>query len=267
MSLTESVAAGLSLSEGLFPQVEGEVVISQVGGDEAGKVGGFRSSRRRARSPGQQREDPGEPFFVTRFAGPQFPETRGKRQLRTRLSLFVPSTLYSLAADDHHPLVGAALRGWERFAGLVPSDVADAVAVIHSDPGPLANALVARGTTLTARDLWLVNAALQPHRTVLLDWGLATEAPGAVDFATFLMRASAVAASRDDLVDDVRRIRGSQHDEIALRLALLAAVADLGSNKALDATEHSDSSIRDRETAELSWWVQAARSGLDAGLC
>ena len=82
------------------------------------------------------------------------------------------------------------------------------------------------------------------------------------------MRASAAAASRDDLVDDVRRIRGSQHDEIALRLALLAAVADLGSNKALDATEHSDSSIRrTAETAELSWWVQAARSGLDAGLC
>ena len=145
VSLTESVAAGLSLSEGLFPQVEGEVVISQVGGDEAGKVGGFRSSRRRARSPGRQREDPGEPFFVTRFAGPQFPETRGKRQLRTRLSLFVPSTLYSLAADDHHPLVGATLTRLGRFAGLVPSDVADAVAVIHSDPGPLADALVARG--------------------------------------------------------------------------------------------------------------------------
>ncbi len=186
--------------------------------------------------------------------------------LRTRLSLFAPSTLYSLAADDH-PLVGAALRGWGRFAGLVPSDVADAVTAIHADPGPLADALVARGTTLTHGDLWLVNAALQPDRTVLIDWGLATEAPGAVDFATFLMGASAVDASRDDLLDDVRRIHGSQHDEIALRLALLAAVADLGWNKALDATEHSDPSIRDRETAELSWWVQAARSGLDAGLC
>ena len=117
---------------------------------------------------------------------------------------------------------------------------------IHADPGPLADALVAHGTTLTHGDLWLVNAALQPDRTVLIDWGLATEAPGAVDFATFLMGASAVDASRDDLLDDVRRIHGSQHDEIALRLALLAAVADLGWNKALDATEHSDPSIRDR---------------------
>jgi hypothetical protein len=197
------------------------------------------------------------------FAGQQ---VAGLCPLRTRLSLFAPSTLCSLSADDH-PLVGAALRGWERFAELVASDVADAVAAIHADPAPLADALVARGTTLTHGDLWLVNAALQPDRTVLLDWGLATEAPGAVDFATFLMGASAVTASRDDLVDDVRRIHGSHHDEIALRLALLAAVADLGWNKALDATEHSDAGIRDRETAELSWWVQAARSGLDAGLC
>ncbi len=186
--------------------------------------------------------------------------------LRTRLSLFASDTLYSLAADDH-PLVGAAQRGWERFAELVPSDVADAVTAFHADPGPLADALVARGTTLTHGDLWLVNAALQPDRIVLVDWGLATEAPGAVDFATFLMGASAVTASRDDLVDDVRRIQGSAHDETALRLALLAAVVDLGWNKALDATEHSDPSVHERETAELSWWVRAARSGLDVGPC
>ena len=185
--------------------------------------------------------------------------------LRTRLSLFAPSTLSSLPADDH-PLVRAALRGWERFAELVPSDVSDAVAANHTDPVPLADALVARGTTLTHGDLWLVNTALQPDRTVLLDWGLATEAPGAVDFATFLMGASAVNAARDDLVDDVRRVQGTEHDEIALLLALLAAVVDLGWNKALDATEHSDPRIRDRETAELSWWVGMARRALDAGL-
>ena len=80
------------------------------------------------------------------------------------------------------------------------------------------------------------------------------------------MGASAVNASRDDLVDDVRRIQGTEHDEIALLLALLAAVVDLGWNKALDATEHSDPIIRDRETAELSWWVGMARRALDAGL-
>ena len=114
-------------------------------------------------------------------------------------------------------------------------------------------------------DLWLVNAAFEADEVVLLDWGLATEAPGAVEFATFLMGASGVAVSRDDLLDDIRLTAGDGHDETALRLALLGSVADLGWNKALDATGDDDV-VRERETAELGWWVDQARHALDLGM-
>ncbi|MGH9010619.1 MAG: hypothetical protein ACRDYF_12345 [Acidimicrobiia bacterium] len=184
--------------------------------------------------------------------------------LERRLSLFAPRTLRTVPAGEH-PLVDAALAGWERFAELVPADVADAVSGVHDDAGPLAATLAARGTTLVHGDFWLVNAAFEGDGVVLLDWGLATEAPDAFDFATFLMGASGVAARRDDLLDDVRTASGDRHDETALRLTLLAAVADLGWNKALDATGDDDA-VRARETAELGWWVDQARRALDLGL-
>ena len=184
--------------------------------------------------------------------------------LEQRLSLFAPRTLRTVPAEAH-PLIDAALTGWERFAEIVPADVADAVAAIHDDAGPLAAALTARGTTLVHGDFWLVNAAFEGNGVVLIDWGLATEAPGAFDFSTFLMGASGVAAGRDDLLDDIRAAAGDRHDETALHLALLASLADLGWNKALDISGDDDA-VRARETAELAWWVGQARSALDLGL-
>lgn len=184
--------------------------------------------------------------------------------LERRLSLFAPRTLRTVPAGDH-PLVDAALAGWERFAEVVPADVADAVSAIHDDAGPLAGQLSARGTTLVHGDLWLVNAAFEGDGVVLLDWSLATEAPGAVEFAIFLMGASGVSVSRDDLLDDIRVASADRHDETTLRLALLGSVADLGWNKALDATGDDDA-VRARETAELGWWVDQARHALDLGL-
>jgi hypothetical protein len=189
----------------------------------------------------------------------------GLCSLSTRLSLFAPATLRALPADEY-PLVGHALRGWERFADQVSIDVSDAVGACHRDPGPLVRALTAGGTTLAHGDLWLVNAAFDSDRVVFLDWGLATDAPGAFDFAVFLMGASGVHATRDELLDDIRSAQGGRHDEAALRLALLAALVDLGWNKALDATEAQDDAIRAREAAELTWWVDQARRTLDLGL-
>ena len=184
--------------------------------------------------------------------------------LERRLSLFAPRTLRTIPAGQH-PLVDAALVGWERLAEVVPADVAGAVAAIHDDAAPLAEAMAARGTTLVHADLWVVNAAFEGDDVVLIDWGLATDAPGAFDFATFLMGTSHVPVSRDDLLEEVRAANGDSHDETALRLALLASLADLGWNKALDATS-DDEVLSAGETAALNWWVDQARRALDLGL-
>lgn len=184
--------------------------------------------------------------------------------LRTRLSMFHPERLRLLGPGSPE-LVTQALRGWERFAELVPSDVAGAVAAIHRDPAPLVTAMQDRETTLVHGDLWLVNTAPGPDGVVLLDWNLATAAPAAFDVSTFLMGASGVAAAADHIVDDARAAAGSHHDEIALRLALVASLADLGWNKAFDASE-GDPATRGRESAALAWWVAQARATLEAGL-
>ena len=46
-------------------------------------------------------------------------------------------------------------------------------------------------------------------------------------------------------------------------LALLAGLADLGWNKALDAAEHSDAEMRERARSDLEWWVRRGSHGLD----
>jgi len=53
---------------------------------------------------------------------------------------------------------------------------------------------------------------------------------------------------------------------IALRLSLLATVLDLGWNKALNAADHDDTTIRAREPAELAWRVKQSRMAFDLGL-
>lgn len=59
---------------------------------------------------------------------------------------------------------------------------------------------------------------------------------------------------------------GPECDETAMRLALLGGLVWLGWNKALDAAEHPDPIMRDREAADLAWWVGQGRVALDAGL-
>lgn len=182
------------------------------------------------------------------------------------LALFSPPRLRGVA-DRGWELTALALRGWEHFARMAPADVAGAVAALHADPAPLAQALTARGTTLVHGDLWLVNVALTPEGVVLLDWGAATAAPPAVEVATFLTGSAAnMSASREEVLDDFRAQWGADHDEVALRLALLGGLCQMGWNKALDAAEHPDPRMRARERADLDWWVTEARRTLDAGL-
>ena len=190
----------------------------------------------------------------------------GLRPVGDRVALFSPARMAPLAGDPGR-LPAAVLRGWERFAEIVAPDVAGAVLALLERPLRLSGALARRPSTLIHGDLWLVNVAFEPGRVTLLDWDLATWAPPALELALFLDgNSSQVGATRDQLVDDLRAAWGADHDETALRLALLAGLVDLGWNKALDVTEHPDGAVRARERADLDWWVAEARRTLDLGL-
>jgi Phosphotransferase enzyme family len=179
--------------------------------------------------------------------------------LELRLGVFAPQRLRR--RTDDHGLAPLVQRGWELFADVVPGPVVDAVLAIHDDPAPLAKRLTSGGFTLLHGDLWLDNIALEAGQVTLLDWELATNGPPALDFVWFLTgSASRVEASHDDLVDDVREV--CRPDEDTLRLALLAGLAELGWNKALNAIEHHDAATRAHELDDLAWWVRQARAAL-----
>lgn len=158
-------------------------------------------------------------------------------------------------------LPGLVLRGWRRFAELVPGPQAEAVARLQADPTPLITELERRPATLLHGDVWLVNLALEPGTVTLLDWSMATWGPPLLDFAIFLTGAfTQVDADPEQVVADVRAVAGLDADEVDLML--LCGLMELGWNKALDAAEHADPAVRAREESELRWWLEKARPAL-----
>ena len=190
----------------------------------------------------------------------------GLTPLTDHLALFAPTRMRA-HVDEGNPLAAATLRGWELFGEQVPHDVADAVARLLDDPGPLAEALLRRPSTLLHGDLATVNMAFEGDRLVLIDWAMAVHGPGAVDVARFVAGCSQVLdAGREEVLAEYADALGPAHDEPAMRLALLAGLVWLGWNKALDAALHPDPDKRERERDDLAWWVSQARTTLDAHL-
>ena len=186
--------------------------------------------------------------------------------LADRVSLFAPGKMRTELASGHR-LPADVLHGWEHFARIVSPDVVAAVLGVLDQPRRLAGPLTRRPSTLIHGDLWLVNVAFEAERVTLVDWDLATWAPPALELALFLNgNSSQIRAGRDEVVADFRSLWGNEHDEVALRLALFAGLADLGWNKALDAVGHPDPAVRARERADLDWWVAQARATLEQGL-
>jgi hypothetical protein len=182
--------------------------------------------------------------------------------LATRIGLLAPGAIARVTGPDNS-LAGAIATGWERFFDLVGGDVGAAVAAIHADATVLAFPLARSEMTLTHADLWLVNLALEPDKVVLLDWAIATEAPGVLDLAVFLTGTAAhVEPTREELIDMYRAADPSVGDD-TLALALLFGLCDMGWNKALDAADHADPTMRERERIDLEWWVAHAADALE----
>ncbi|HEY3002307.1 MAG TPA: hypothetical protein VGJ44_08140 [Kribbellaceae bacterium] len=190
----------------------------------------------------------------------------GLHSLTAMLGLFTPAVMSRYTASPN-PLPPLVLRGWEIFADTTPAAIAEPVLALLADPAPLAAALAARPCTLAHGDLATVNVAIEDGRVVMLDWSMCTAAPAAFDLARFVAGcASVVDATREEIIADFRELAGPADDEAALRLAMLGALVWLGWNKALDAAEHPDLAIREREQADLDWWLEQGRLTLDAGL-
>jgi hypothetical protein len=161
-------------------------------------------------------------------------------------------------------LAPVLLHGWDLFADVAPPDVADVMHQLTEDSSKLVVELEGRPQTFVHGDLRLHNLGLSDDRVVLYDWELAGTGPGAVDLAWYvIISASRIDATRDDVIDDYKRIAGDRFDPVAWDLACIGALARLGWNKAIDIVENPDESVRAQERADLDWWIGRVREALE----
>ena len=188
----------------------------------------------------------------------------GLTSLDAVIGLFEPDRIRPYADEE---LVGYALRGWDIWADLVTDDVGSQVLALAQDTAPLSRALATRPTTMIHGDLATVNMAFEGDHLTLIDWGVATVAPGAVDIGRFLAGCAQVLdVDRDAFLAVYREEAGDVYDEAGTRLGLLGGLVWLGWNKALDIVDHPDEAVREREKAALPWWLGRARECLEADL-
>jgi hypothetical protein len=178
-------------------------------------------------------------------------------------------------------IVDYALRGWEYWPEVAPSEVGDVVLGLALDTAPLVEACRRLPATLLHGDLATVNMAFEhdrPGSLTLIDWGMATAGPAELDLGRLLAgcahlfgpvgrtESESIVARLDGLVALQRECSGPAYDEVALRLGLLCGLTWLGWNKALDIVEHPDVAVRERERVALTWWLHQAELALENGI-
>jgi len=83
-------------------------------------------------------------------------------------------------------------------------------------------------------------------------------------FAAYLAWAGArIDAGLHDQLHDVRDVLGEGHDEDALQLALIGALAESGWSKAIYSSEEGAEANRPAVLEEPRWWVEAVRGALE----
>jgi hypothetical protein len=186
----------------------------------------------------------------------------GLASIEDLLGLASPATVAREEGRDS-PFLAMVRDGWTALDELVPADVGRAVHRIHDDPRPLARAMAEHGTTLVHADLHYGNVAPAPDRFYVIDWGLATAGPSAIDVAWYLDQSAAfIEASREDVLEAFAEAEGPPHDERTLRLALLAELVLSGWQYRV-ALDGADESRRLGRRSDLAWWVARAREGLE----
>ena len=176
-------------------------------------------------------------------------------------------------ANSHHVLVGWLRDGWQSFYEVAPPDVVRLVQRLHTDPGPLCDALGGYPWTLVHGDPNCKNVGIELEpapRLLLLDWQLVTRAPATVDLAFFLSLFSAVLpVPKQDVVGGYReRLTarlGDRFDERTwqpqLELALLGHLLRFGAVLSTRMTRHPDPFVRAHYREELAWWSERALAG------
>lgn len=181
--------------------------------------------------------------------------------LTDRLSLFSPATTIREAdgTDLGPKIIG---RGWQLVQDLVPGDLFDLASELASDPEPLSRALSASRCALLHGDLRPGNFGLEDGRLVVIDWGLASWGPPALDLTWYLFNRRWPAGLEEGL-SVVREALGHPADDDALDLAVIATFVQACPYFGFTAVQDPDSETRARTREDLAAWVFAAHRSLE----
>jgi hypothetical protein len=179
--------------------------------------------------------------------------------------LAISSPAVAEAERDGSDVIPKQLEiAWEAFAEAADDDVAQAVLANLADPGPLARALRAGGTTLVHGDLRDDNLGFVDGRVVLLDWDIAGEGTPALEVAWYLCHdAWRTEGTHDDLLEDFLVAEAGAVSEHDLDLGLIAGLQLYGWIFGHSALIHPDPAERAWAREELGWWVPRVRAALE----
>ena len=177
-----------------------------------------------------------------------------------RYRLFAPHLHASDDGPNRHPAREIILAGWQVFAEIVPTDVADAVFAVHERPEVLAGALMASApATLVHGDAKLENLGVSGNRLVAIDWGELTGiGPAEIDVAWLAVMSG---WRMDALPDEVFAAYDRRLDPMALDLACIGSLAQMGF-KLASRSRATDQPTRERAALLLGWWVTRVREAL-----
>ena len=187
-----------------------------------------------------------------------------------RYGMFAPAIHDADDGPHPHPARQQIVEGWRVFFDRVAADVAGAVAAVHADPAAFGRKFEAvdRPTTVLHGDAKPENLGVGPdRRLVAIDWGeLTGTGPREVDVAWFALmstRAARLAADPDEVFAWYEDVTGVTLDPLALDLACVGSLAQMGFRLARVAAEALNPAIRSAGAARLGWWESRVRAALD----
>ncbi|MGH2734996.1 MAG: phosphotransferase [Actinomycetota bacterium] len=185
-------------------------------------------------------------------------EPPGLCPLARRLGLFAPATARSerRGSDLGPKIIG---RGWELIRDLIPRDLFELAHGLASDPAPLAAALHQRRCAVLHGDLRPGNVGLRGARIVLLDWGLVTWGPPALDLTWYMFNRG----WPDDASEIVHDSLGRWGDRDALDLAVVATFIQACPYFGFNVVQEVDPEARRRAAEQLKAWVERVSDSLE----
>jgi hypothetical protein len=178
------------------------------------------------------------------------------------------------AADDagEHGVLHALIQdGWEQLLALLDSGIGTLALTLANDPTPLVDRLAHLPQTVVHGDMRPANIGIEGGRLLPIDWALVGRGVAGLDALWYVAglgsrRPMTREASLDIYRAALAASLGARFDiawwEPMLDLSLLGGLLRHGWIAAR-ATASSDPLAQEAARADLAWWADAARRGID----